>query len=244
MLRKFIFQVAFFSLFFAVTAFAANTDSVIVPGDLRITGDGNGLVFPDGSMQYKAATQGPSGVNSLISLTDESPGSNCTNGGVKLQVGIDANANGTLDSNEVTQTKFICNGNTPTTGVITGTVTYTGSLGSVSVSKPIIVVMNPYPNAFDNFVANGTTYQTVNLTSSPGTFTFTNVPPGQYHLVAIFDRDSNGVSIGDPTKIYTPGNPAGSNYHADPATAFSVVAGQQYSLLPNISFDDSMWAGQ
>ena len=60
------FHVAFLLLFFAFSAIAANPDSVIVPGDLRITGDGNGLVFPDGSMQYSAT--GPQVPTSLDAI--------------------------------------------------------------------------------------------------------------------------------------------------------------------------------
>lgn len=49
-----------FTLLMAFPAFA-NPDSVIIPGELRITGSGNGLVFPDGSIQYQATVQGPQG---------------------------------------------------------------------------------------------------------------------------------------------------------------------------------------
>ena len=39
-------------------------------------------------------------------------GANCENGGIKIEVGLDANSNGTLDTDEVdaSQTKYICNG--------------------------------------------------------------------------------------------------------------------------------------
>ncbi|MFH1228492.1 MAG: SBBP repeat-containing protein [Planctomycetota bacterium] len=130
-----------------------------------------------------------------------------------------------------------------TTGVVTGVITYTGSLGPVSASKPIIVVMNPFPDVFDGFVANGTTYQAVTLTAS-GTFTFTNVPPGQYHLGVILDVNNDSVTTGDPCELYTPGSNAGSNLHSDPATAFTVTAGHLYSTSPNIGFNDTMWVGQ
>lgn len=44
----------------AVTAYAS-PDSTIVEGDLRISGAGSGLVFSDGSTQYTATLQGPTG---------------------------------------------------------------------------------------------------------------------------------------------------------------------------------------
>jgi len=53
-------------LFVAVSHVFANPDSVVIPGELRITGEGNGLVFPDGSIQYKAATEGPIGPPVII----------------------------------------------------------------------------------------------------------------------------------------------------------------------------------
>ncbi len=55
---------------------------------------------------------GQDGLTSLISITDEGPGDNCPNGGKKIEVGVDDNANGVLDSdpNEVSDTAYVCNG--------------------------------------------------------------------------------------------------------------------------------------
>jgi hypothetical protein len=55
---------------------------------------------------------GTNGQNSLVKTTIESAGANCLNGGVKLEYGLDANANGTLDAGEINAsfTKFVCNG--------------------------------------------------------------------------------------------------------------------------------------
>lgn len=54
--------------------------------------------------------QGPSGKNSLINISNELAGSNCVNGGLKFEVGLDLNTNEILDSNEVNnqQTKYLC----------------------------------------------------------------------------------------------------------------------------------------
>jgi hypothetical protein len=59
--------------------------------------------------------QGPNGYNSLLLITDEVSGTNCTNGGTKIQVGLDQDRSGVLDSGEILQTKYICNGATPGT---------------------------------------------------------------------------------------------------------------------------------
>jgi len=57
-------------------------------------------------------TNGTNGKTALTKTTKEPAGANCTYGGTKFETGIDANSNGTLDSNEVitTQTKYVCNG--------------------------------------------------------------------------------------------------------------------------------------
>jgi hypothetical protein len=57
-------------------------------------------------------TNGVDGKNALVNTTTEPAGTNCTNGGTKIEVGLDANSNGVLDSAEVNaaQTKYVCNG--------------------------------------------------------------------------------------------------------------------------------------
>jgi len=51
-----------------------------------------------------------SGYSSLVDIADESAGSNCTNGGKQISTGLDSNNNGTLDSSEVTNISYVCNG--------------------------------------------------------------------------------------------------------------------------------------
>ena len=55
---------------------------------------------------------GTNGLNALIKTTIEAAGSNCTNGGTKIETGLDANANGVLDVSEIntSQTQYVCNG--------------------------------------------------------------------------------------------------------------------------------------
>ena len=60
------------------------------------------------SSQY--ICNGLTGNNSLISLTTELAGGNCSTGGYKINSGVDVNKNGTLDNSEVQSTKYICNG--------------------------------------------------------------------------------------------------------------------------------------
>ena len=70
------------------------------------------------SLKGSSGTDGDSGNQSLIKTTVEAAGDNCTNGGIKIESGIDANGDGTLDDDEVntSQTKYLCNGTDGTDG--------------------------------------------------------------------------------------------------------------------------------
>lgn len=81
------------------------TNSLFGPKTSGAWGSGIALVGPQGAT-------GTNGKNSLINTTIEAAGANCANGGTKIEVGLDANSNGILDSGEVNNslTKYICNG--------------------------------------------------------------------------------------------------------------------------------------
>ena len=50
------------------------------------------------------------GKDSLINTTQVQAGSECANGGILIESGLDENGNGTLDTNEVTSATYLCNG--------------------------------------------------------------------------------------------------------------------------------------
>lgn len=83
-------------------------------GDTGVTGS-QGLKGDKGDIGV-AGTNGANGLNALIKTTVEPTGSNCTSGGTKIEVGLDSNINGVLDTNEinVSQTKYVCNGDSGT----------------------------------------------------------------------------------------------------------------------------------
>jgi hypothetical protein len=93
-----------------------------------------GPVGPTGSAGPQGPTgatgpQGPAGVNglnALIKTTTEPSGTNCANGGTKIETGLDANENGVLDLSEINtiQTKYLCNG-TDVSGIQTLTLSGT-----------------------------------------------------------------------------------------------------------------------
>ena len=53
------------------------------------------------SLKGSNGNDGDSGNQSLIKTTVEAAGDNCANGGIKIESGIDSNADGTLDDDEV-----------------------------------------------------------------------------------------------------------------------------------------------
>jgi hypothetical protein len=78
-----------------------------------------GLQGPAGAAGANG-TNGTNGQNTLVKTTTESAGANCTAGGVKIEYGLDANNNGTLDVSEInaTLTKYVCNGAVGATGAV------------------------------------------------------------------------------------------------------------------------------
>ncbi len=79
-------------------------------------------------------TNGLDGKNTLAKTTTETAGANCTTGGVKIEYGLDANNNGTLDVSEVntTLTKYVCNGSVGATGT-QGPIGLTGATGAQGI---------------------------------------------------------------------------------------------------------------
>lgn len=53
---------------------------------------------------------GLDGLTAIAITSDEAPGINCENGGVRIEVGLDVNRNGSLDIIEVDEESYICNG--------------------------------------------------------------------------------------------------------------------------------------
>ncbi len=95
--------------------------------------------------QGAAGANGTNGLNALIKTTTEPAGANCTNGGTKIETGLDANGNGVLDVGEVnaSQTQYVCNG-------LSGT--NTGNNGSYSGSS---IISNDTISPLMKYIGNG-----------------------------------------------------------------------------------------
>jgi hypothetical protein len=53
---------------------------------------------------------GSDGHNALAVTSTEPAGANCTNGGIKIDVGVDDNDDGALQATEIDQTIYVCDG--------------------------------------------------------------------------------------------------------------------------------------
>ena len=52
-------------------------------------------------------------------MTPESGGSNCANGGTRIDVGVDDNSNGVLEASEIDQTQYVCDGGSSNNTMLT-----------------------------------------------------------------------------------------------------------------------------
>jgi len=102
----------------------ANDNNVLDVGEvdpLRVSYLCNGPAGPQGSqgLQGSPGMPGADGKNTLAATSTEAPGSHCATGGIKVEHGVDADGNGTLDPGEVTAslTQYVCNGAQGTQGI-------------------------------------------------------------------------------------------------------------------------------
>jgi hypothetical protein len=112
-----------------------------------------GVAGPKGDTgsQGPAGTNGTNGLNALIKTTTEPAGANCTNGGTKIETGLDANGNGVLDAGEVnaSQTKYLCNGLSGTNTGNNGTYSGSSIISNDTISHLMKYIGNGQEGAFD-----------------------------------------------------------------------------------------------
>jgi len=136
------------------------------PGPTGATGP-QGQTGPQGEQ----GIAGEIGIITLINTDDEVPGTNCENGGVKIEVGQDTNDNGILDPTEVddTLTRYICDGNEGQDGtsiVVDASGYYTGLEDLETISPVGSCTTLGDPEGYITPVGSGwTTAQAIGYTS-------------------------------------------------------------------------------
>lgn len=85
----------------------ANLNKLLDPAEVSYTSYAcNGTVPAPGAPGEASAA----GLNSLIAVTPEPAGANCTSGGSRISSGLDTNADGLLGDSENIRTLYACNG--------------------------------------------------------------------------------------------------------------------------------------
>ena len=76
----------------------------------------NGILDPVEVNGVEIVCNGTNADISLVKLSPEPNGDNCTSGGTRIQQGADSNQNQRLDPEEVLETSYVCNGDNGNTG--------------------------------------------------------------------------------------------------------------------------------
>jgi uncharacterized protein (TIGR02145 family) len=160
-----------------------------------------GLQGPSGN-NGSNGTNGLDGKNTLIKTTTEAAGVNCATGGTKIEAGLDANNNGTLDAAEVNValTKYVCNGTQGPVGNGYQNGTATNQINYWNGSA--WVTLNPGFNGQSLTICNGAlTWTTGGI--CPGTISALNC--GSANIIGNLYQNTiaSGVSASIP---YTGGN--------------------------------------
>lgn len=101
----------------AATAFILTTDEAsgenCTSGGIRLdTGfddDNSGLLEADEIDSTRYVCNGDDGFSTLVSTTTDT-GEMCSNGGIKVDIGLDDDRSGTLDTEEIDKSVYLCNG--------------------------------------------------------------------------------------------------------------------------------------
>ncbi|MDA8551520.1 hypothetical protein N9K65_05935, partial [Candidatus Poseidoniales archaeon] len=97
----------------------SNSDGVLDASEVGITVDiCNGSQGPEGPAGADG-DDGADALNALVSSSPEASGNNCANGGTRIDVGVDDNADGVLDATEIDQTQYVCNGGSSNNTMLT-----------------------------------------------------------------------------------------------------------------------------
>ena len=137
----------------------------------------------------------PENAVSLINITEEPFGENCLNGGSKIETGVDANNNGTLESDEVQAVNYICNVGNSLINIIEEPVGDNCSNGGFKIETGVDNNSNGELNTDEiqtvNYICNINNEQTslINIFEEP---TGDNCINGGYRIETGIDTNANG----------------------------------------------------
>ena len=106
----------------------------------------NGSTGVDGTN----GTDGDNAPNALVNSTLEPAGPNCVNGGIRIDVGVDDDANGVLETSEIDQTQYVCDGGSSSNTMLT---TITSPLESMNCDAGGQVISHGLDNGEEGGIA-------------------------------------------------------------------------------------------
>src|ERR1035437_1004535 len=108
---------------------------ILCAAALLLSACGGGSNGTDGAAGLAGSNgnNGSNGLTSLILVSVEPTGANCTNGGSRISAGLDSNGNTVLDPSEISSTQYVCNGAGGAAGA-TGSTGGTGATGSTGAT--------------------------------------------------------------------------------------------------------------
>lgn len=95
--------------------------------DTGVDANGNGVLDASEITNTSYVCNGSTGDQTLVTTTPEPAGSNCADGGLRVDVGVDDNGNGVLDASEIDSTSYVCNGTSPAADLIAMTTEPAGA---------------------------------------------------------------------------------------------------------------------
>ena len=136
-------------------------------------------------------------------MSPESAGSNCANGGTRIDVGVDDNSNGVLEASEIDQTQYVCDGGSSNNTRLTLISSPPASMGCDAGGRIVL-------HGLDNGDGSGTYANGVlEAGEIDSTTTFCSrffADDAHFHIVKDIRSGSHPSNISEPTKEPTESN--------------------------------------
>ncbi|MBL9013832.1 MAG: hypothetical protein JNL83_06640 [Myxococcales bacterium] len=184
-----------------------------------------------------SACAGEDGVSYLTDLNDEAAGANCPSGGVKITTGPDDNGNGSLDADEVAQTKYVC-GNRTLTDVVAEAPGTNCPAGGVKISQGADTngdgTLQTGEATSTQYICGSAEAVVAKAFRMPGVAVNTGMPTTILGATIQAKGAGDILAIGSSDLFCTPtecpaGNPA--------ASAYMWIADEANTVAPNVDYD-------